>query len=174
MLTENETLNIMHSDFAVWSTAEKKDVGPGAVELTLVLPWNIGRRSVTLEGLTNAEAKRNAIGTYGDLVRGWIDERISDEAVESRAVQAAAKAEQVDSSDSVEERGRILTDASPEAQADSGPTTAYHEHADGDGGLRETLTARRIEVAAELQRADEIFDRCTRELAMIDAALEVE
>lgn len=89
-MTQSEWLSIMHHDVRLWDMAEKEEV-KGGMKLTMRdMPWGIGDAEVTLEGVSDANERRNAVGTYGAYIRGLIDNEIDDEAVEARATQAAA------------------------------------------------------------------------------------
>ncbi len=89
-MNTSEWLSIMHHDVKMWELAEKEEVR-GGLQLTMRdMPWGIGDAVVTLEGITNAIERQNAVGSYGAYIRGLIDEEINDEAVEARAKQASA------------------------------------------------------------------------------------
>jgi hypothetical protein len=91
---KREFINMLNHDMKLWDMAEESPgANPGEITKTLRgIPWGIGELEVTLSGITSADARRSAIATFADYVRGGIDERINDEAVEARAAQAAALA----------------------------------------------------------------------------------
>lgn len=82
----------MQSDMKMWDSAKTEDLGNGKIRKTIVLPYGIGETTVTLEGITDAGKRRNAVAGYGEYIRGLIDEQINDEVITSRAQQAAQAA----------------------------------------------------------------------------------
>jgi hypothetical protein len=103
-MNKQEWIDLMQSDGKLWDMAEKEMDGTN-MKLTLRgLPWGIGDAEVTLEGMDNAIAKRNAVGSYAEYIRGLIDEQINDEAITIRAAQAAAFASEDASELPVDER----------------------------------------------------------------------
>lgn len=170
VLTIEETLDMMHSDFRLWERAQKEQVG-STLSLTLVLPWGIGRRQMNLEGITNAESQRKAVSTFGEWIRSLIDEATNDEAVTSRAAAKAARAEQDDSGRSAGGLPPVPEDTGDKAEALESAGIPHQEDAFGPVGLRETLAARRAYCRERLAEADRIFDKYQEELEMIDKAL---
>lgn len=169
----NDALDIMQSDMKLWDTAEKKPIAGGKVEVTLDLPWGIGSHSVTLEGMKDAQGKRNAVGAYGEYIRGLIDEQINDEAITSRAQVAAARAEQDGSADSDSlsaDAGLRDTPVPAETNAGTGKTHEVHAQEADDFGA--TLTARGAALSDRIIRVEFDLARWKRELTGIQAALE--
>lgn len=171
-----DALDIMNSDFKLWEAATEKPLGAGVVEKTINLPWGIGETTVTLEGMNDSNKRRAAVGAYGEYIRGLINERTNDEAIESRARQAAAKAEQDDSGDSVGvDKGQPVRGGSDGAslppKTDARPSDTYEEDVADDADLRETLLARRAKVDERIGRLTEQLDTACRDLRGLDAAL---
>ena len=106
-MTEQEVLDMMNSDYKLWSKASDKELGNGVVAKTITLPWGIGEYTINMEGMDDANKRRAAVNAYGEHIRGIVNERIDDTAITSRAQVAAARSEQDDSGhgDSV---GRIV------------------------------------------------------------------
>lgn len=92
MISKAEIIGLMQSDMKMWDSAATKDLGDGKIMKTIVLPYGIGETTVTLEGITDAGKRRNAVAGYGEYIRGLIDEQINDEVITSRAQQAAQEA----------------------------------------------------------------------------------
>jgi hypothetical protein len=163
-----ETLDCMNSDYKLWSKAESQELPGGRVVKTLNLPWGIGDVVVTLEGLNDAGKRRDAVGSYGEYIRGVIEEAISEDAVTARAQQAAARTKQDDSGDSPIYSGepRVRNTAVQEtANAEAGKThqAATKEHA----GLGETLAARRLEIEDDVAYFTARRDEAERELRQL-------
>lgn len=87
---KREFLNLMNHDTKLWNMAEKVMDGSNMILTLRNVPWGIGDLEVTLEGMDNAIAKRNAVGAFAQYIRSEVDERINDEAVTARAAQDAA------------------------------------------------------------------------------------
>ena len=172
-----EILDIMNSDFKLWEAAEDEDVGPGKVNKTINLPWGIGEVTVTREGMNDAGKRRAAVGAYGEHIRGLIRDRTSDESVEARAKQAAARAELANSEDSDGVGGVEPVHGGPEAEEEvqeevtEEAARPYGPAAEQSLGLRETLTLRRAEVDDRIGILTVELDTACRELRGIDAAL---
>jgi hypothetical protein len=150
-----ETLNIMNSDFKLWERAKGTPGKDGAIIKQLDLPWGIGLTTVTMEGMNDAGKKREAVAQYGDYIRSLIRDRTDDEAVTSRAKQAAARSQLADSTDSDSVSADTgLRDEGVQAETVQGAGQAYSGNAGGIGGVREALVARRAEVVDELARID--------------------
>jgi hypothetical protein len=178
-MTKTDTFDIMQSDMKLWEKAEKFPAKGGGVSVTLNLPFGIGEHTVTMEGMNDAQGKRNAVGAYGEYIRGLIKERIDDEAVTSRAKAAAAKAEPIDSGDSL----LVSTEGVPipptQEEVDANSSEAYERNATRPVGLRETLIARRTEIDNErdyyYRRFNEAIDeikRLDRDRKAVNLALE--
>jgi len=90
-MTEQELQAILQSDMKLWDAAETTEAGNTIVK-TLNLPYGIGRKEVTLEGLDNASARRSALESFGNYIRGVIEDKIGEESVTARAIQKAARA----------------------------------------------------------------------------------
>jgi len=168
-----ELLSIMQSDMKLWDKASTEEVGPGKVVKTLDLPYGIGEYSVTLEGLNDADKRRSALASYGAHIRQIVKERIDDEAVTARAKAAAARSEQVDSGDSilVDPQGvPVAQRKTPPVQGTSG---AHEEDAEEDGDLGEALAAKGTALRERIGRAEDNLAKWKKELAMIEAALDV-
>jgi hypothetical protein len=89
-MNKQEWLDMMQHDVKIWELAEKELKG-NKITLTMRdIPWGIGDAEVTLEGIDDANSKRNAVGSYAEYIRGLIDDQINDETIELRAAQAAA------------------------------------------------------------------------------------
>ena len=165
-----QALDIMQSDMKLWDTAETEDLGEGRVTKTLDLPWGIGKLSVTLEGMTDATKRRDAVAQYGAFVRAEIEERIDDEAITSRAKAAAARAELDNSADgdSLATGGTIETgEARPLQEAGKAPSELTPYGAD----LGATLIARAAEIEGRLRALEEERDNLARDRDGIEAAL---
>jgi len=174
-----ETLDCMNSDFRLWERAESKDLGGGVVEKTITLPWGIGEVVVNLEGMNDAGKRRAAVGSYGEYIRGVIDEQTNDEAVTSRAKAAVARSELADSEDSTSvDRELGVRDEEVQEEGDEEPSQAYEEDASQPLGLRAVFVDRRLEIIARIDRAEHrraeanrTLDQLSNELKAIDAAL---
>jgi hypothetical protein len=86
-MNEKELRAILHSDMKLWDSAEEKD-GERFIEL----PYGIGRVGVSLEGIDNGQKRAAAVGSFGEYIRGRVNDAIGDESVTARAKQDAAKA----------------------------------------------------------------------------------
>lgn len=168
-----DALDLMQSDMKLWDHAEKEIVGEGRMALTLNLPWGIGQHTVTLEGLSNAQGKRNAVGAYGEHIRAVIKERIDDEAVTARARQAAARREPVDSTDSTSSSGAEPVQDQQAVQAETVQEAgqAYSQTSHTLVGSREALVAERTAVENRIGNIERTLKGLHRELRVIDAAL---
>jgi hypothetical protein len=164
-------LDMMQSDFKLWEKSETVERGDGVVEKTITLPWGIGPVSVVLEGMNNAGKRREAVGAYGDYIRGLINDRINDESVTARAQQAAARAEQDDSggSDDLDGVGVQGPQATPQADVAAGPEDKGYAEDTSDLGA--TLTARRTALRERVGRVEADLARWRRELKALDAAV---
>jgi len=162
-----ETLDIMNSDFKLWERATGEDLGGGKVTKTINLPWGIGEVTVTLEGMTDATKRRGAVSSYGEYIRGLIDEQTNDEAITSRAQVHAANAQPTDSESGADSLGggpeRVRE---PSVQEGDVPQAgqAHKEHATRPVGLREILTARKVEIDDEVEYFTERRDTSIEEL----------
>ncbi len=148
-LNEKDFLNMMQSDSKLWETAESETKGDKLVK-TIYIPWGIGETTVTLEGLDNVNGRRAAFSTYGEYIRGLVDNQISEESITARAEQAAARA-----SDSAD-RQPDTTGPSPqdtEAIFDTETVPSFE--------INGTLPANPADKLAELKR------RCTAAAAYI-------
>ena len=171
-----DALDMMNSDFSLWSKAETKELGGGKVEKTLTLPWGIGEHSIVMEGMTDAGKRRAAVGAYGDYIRTLIRERTDDEAITSRAKTAAGRAELADSNNSdgvdsgvgVREGGgqEEVQEASNEEAEE-----AYGSDATEPADLRETLASRRATLDDRIESLTRQLAVACRDLRGIDAAL---
>ena len=167
-----EILNIMNSDFKLWERAETQDLGGGKVLKTITLPWGIGVTEVTLEGMTDAEKRRQAVGAYGEYIRSVIDERINDEAITARAKQAAARAQPADSpdSDSVS-ADEGLRDERLQEETYEGAGPKDKRDAQDIAGIGADLIARRTALRERVGRVEADLTRWRRELKALDAAV---
>jgi len=167
-----DILDIMNSDFKLWEHATDTPADNGGVTKTLHLPWGIGDVTVTMEGMTDAGKKREAVGAYGNYIRQLIDERINDDAVTARAKAAAARREPADGadSDSVSPNQR-LRDAALQAPAHESASEAHERDAQGSADFGESLTARRAALRERIARVDADLTRWARELKGIEAAI---
>ncbi len=89
-LNEVELREIVQSDMKLWEKSDTQVDGT-SVTKTLTLPYGIGDFSITFEGVHDAKTKRGAVEYWGEAVREAVNDVISDEAVEARAAQAAAR-----------------------------------------------------------------------------------
>jgi hypothetical protein len=175
-----ETLDCMNSDFKLWEKAESKDLGGGVVEKTITLPWGIGEVVVNLEGMNDAGKRRAAVGSYGEYIRGVIDEQTNDEAVTSRAKAALARSELANSEDSTGVNRELgVRDEEVQEASDEEASEAYEEDVSQPLGLGEVFANRRAEIIARIDRtehrraeANRTLDQLSKELNAIDAALE--
>ncbi len=154
-------------------TADIVVVGDGGVEKTITLPWGIGEHTVTLEGMNDAGTRRGAVSTYGEYIRGLIDERINDESVTSRAQAAVGRSEQADSEDSIGVSGGLGV-RNETVQAQSGATTeeVYQESVEGPADFGDDLVARRASLDGRIEFHIGEVARLSRQLKGIDAAIE--
>ena len=170
-MNETEALAVMQSDMKLWETAATQDIGDGVVIKTLTLPWGIGDTEIRMEGLTDAIKKRGAVEQYGNYIRSLIEDQIDDEAIEARAKQAAARAEQGDSEGggSVSTGGTRNTVASGTVNAAS-TAPAYSEDVGGVIEFGATLIAQRATLRDRVGRAEANLATWRRELRALDAA----
>lgn len=172
-MDKQEALNSMNSDHRLWEKAETKDLGGGRIEKVLTLPWGIGETRVTLEGMTDAGKRRAAVSGYGEYIRGVIEEAISDDAVTARAEQAAARAKQDDSGDSIILGGEQRVRDTPVPEEVDAPADQAHQ---GDApiplGFRETLIARRIDISSQRNEHERRVRELDKELRAINSAIE--
>ena len=94
-MNESELNDALNSDMRLWDAAAKTDDGQDSISLLLDLPYGIGETSVTLQGLDNAEKRRDAIGVYGNYIRNLIENKVGDDAITSKAAYQRALAEPV-------------------------------------------------------------------------------
>ena len=167
-----DALDIMNSDFKLWERAVDTELGGGKMAKTLTLPWGIGEYTVTMEGMNNAEQRRNAVSEYGKHIRYVIDERTNDEGIVGRAQVAAARTEQDDSEDSVgSDRGVGVRDEAPLQDAREETGEACKEDAEEPEQFGADFAARRLEVESRLSQLHAAATRAERELRVIKAAL---
>lgn len=173
-MDKNEALDIMNSDFKLWERAATEDHGGGKLTKTLTLPWGIGEVSVTLEGMTDAGKRRNAVSGYGEYIRGLIDEATNDEAVTARAKAAAARIESADSKDSNGIGGgpRVHIEPPVQEKPDEEAEQAYKVDVEDSGRFRETLVAKRSEIQNELNQLERRNRQLRTELLGVNAALD--
>lgn len=164
----------MQSDMKLWEKASKEQAGGNNLKLTLDLPWGIGPYTVTMEGLKDAQAKRNAVGAYGAHIRGLIKERIDDEAITSRAKAAAARSEQASGPDrdSVSPN-QGLRDSSVPEKAVQGAGQAYSQTSSPLVGSRESLVAERAIVENGIKILESRLAQSRKELRVIDMAIAI-
>jgi hypothetical protein len=170
-LSVKDALDIMQSDMKLWERAEKNPVDGGGVALSLHLPWGIGLYTVNLEGMGDAKGRRNALGAYGEHIRGVIKERIDDESITSRAKSAAARSEQDDRRDSP--RNDRVPEPTGPATTPKGPRKAHRQTSSALISDREALIAERIEVVEAIKSANEDIRRWERELRIIKSVLSI-
>jgi hypothetical protein len=166
-----ETLDVLSSDMKLWEAAEKEDLGGGRLKLALDLPWGIGLTEVTLEGMNDAGAKRNALGSYGQYIRDLHANATSEDEISARARQRAALAEPIGGEDSVDGSAGVPKDTRPEKEAYEEAGGAYALDVGGPAGLGESLIARRAALVEEIEGLRGRLDTAERELEMIKAAL---
>jgi len=171
-LSKREAIDLMNSDMKLWDAATTVDNGKGTLVKSLDLPFGIGETNVTIEGLTDAGKKRNAVSQFGEYIRGLIKERIDDEAVTARAKAAAQKAEQDDSSDSLRDGSERVQDTRRKAPTYPPAVEAHEEDVAEDAGLGATLAARRASLVERIGRVETNLTLWRKELRGIDAALE--
>lgn len=97
-MTEQELQDILQSDMRLWETAGTKDNTGESVTKVMDLPYDIGLTEVTLQGLTDAGKRRDAVSSFGNYVRSLVDEKVGEAAElerEAKALQKAAMAEPV-------------------------------------------------------------------------------
>lgn len=170
-MTKKEVFDIMASDMKLWDAAKTDKHADGSISKTLDLPFGIGPHTVTLEGLTDAQKKRDAVTTFASYIRGLIKERIDDEAVTARAKASAARREQTDSGDSVSGSPEGVPSSVIETPPISGTGETYQTDAQGDGDFGATLTARRTAIVGRIKRVEDNLAQWKRELRGLDAAL---
>jgi hypothetical protein len=171
-LTEENIGAILHSDMKLWDSAESESVGEGKVKKTLVLPYGIGKTEVTLEGLTDGNKRRQALGQYGDYIRGVIKDRTSDDAVESRAKQAAARARPEDSDDSLREYALRAEEKEHQTEAIQSTEEAHEATAKGVIEFGEALVAQRDGLALRIRRTEDVLAKQRLEYRALAAACE--
>ena len=171
-MNKEDALDLMQSDMKLWDTA-KKQVKGNKVEVTLDLPLGIGEHTVTLEGMDNAQGKRNAVGAYGEYIRGLIDEQINDEAVTARAKAAAARSEPDDSPDGFGvDPNAGVQHAAGEAEAVQATGETHQGSDEGHADFGTTLIARESALRARVERAEANITSWNKELVGVVAALE--
>lgn len=169
-LSIQEALDIVNSDFKLWERATDTPTKTG-VSKTLVLPWGIGEVTVNVEGVHDAKTRRNAVGMYGEYIRGLVKEATDDEAVTSRAAAKAARAEQADSGDSDGVNAVGVSGRPPEEEATTDAGEAHEEAFETAPDLGADLLARRAALVTRLDRLRAEVERCEREGRGIDSAL---
>ena len=152
--------------------ATTEDNGKGTLIKSLDLPFGIGETNVTIEGLTDAGKKRNAVSQFGEYIRGLIKERIDDEAVTARAKAAAERVEQDDSADSVRDSAERVQEPVCEASPIQTTSGSYEEDAIEDVDFGTGLAARRTSLINRIGRVESDLARWRKELKGIEAALE--
>ena len=169
-LTVEEIQSIMQSDMKLWETADTEQPTPTSITKSLNLPYGIGETSVTLEGLTDAGSKKGAVAGYGDYIRNLIRDRTDDEAVEARAKQAAARAEQADIENGVYVGTAGVPSASLTQAPVQGAAQAHQEDAGEHAGIGATLIAQRAELRGRVNKAQANLATWRRELNALEAA----
>ena len=167
-----DALDIMSSDFKLWERASSEELGNGNVAKTINLPWGIGDYTVTMEGMTDATKRRDAVGAFGAHIRGVIKDRINDEAIVGRAQVAAARLERDDSAGSDGVRGLVgILDEKLQEKPDEEAEEAYQGTTKEPTDFGDDLAARRVEINGRIERlTDELAKRC-KQLRGIDAAI---
>lgn len=173
-MNKKEALGLMQSDMKLWEAASTEDVGDAAIKKVINLPWGIGEVEVTLEGLTDAGKKRSAITSYGEYIRGIIDEQINDEAITARASQKAALAG--------EDTGGIVDGSGNDSAGPRGPypgkptkvvDTEAMETLNVITAGPEAVADRAIYVREQIRKVADNLIGLKRELAGLEAYLEV-
>ncbi len=60
-MNANEFRSIMHSDQKLWDLAETIAEGPNSITKAIEIPFGIGRREVTLEGIGDAKRTTDSL-----------------------------------------------------------------------------------------------------------------
>lgn len=91
-MTKTELIDMMQSDMKLWDNAQTKEGPGGVIEKVIDLSaFGLDKEwTVRMEGITNAEQRREAVAIFGSHVRAAIKEKIDDEAVTARAAAQAA------------------------------------------------------------------------------------
>jgi hypothetical protein len=115
-VNQDELRAVIQSDFKLWEQSGTVTEG-GTITKVVDLPYGIGHYELIFEGIKNAETRRNAAAIWGQSIRDVVDSAIGDEAVTSRAAQAAARASEDDGQD-----GRLINGHQNDARSAEVPT----------------------------------------------------
>lgn len=158
---------ILQSDMKLWDAAITTEEDGSALTKVLDLPYGIGHTEVRLEGITDGAKRRDAVQSFGNYIRGVVEDAIGEESVTARAAQAAARvSEETDSG--VDGRGQL---SGPEAAQEDGQVTvpAFDVITSGHSDPSHRL--------ADLKRgvihAKAYIDKATREIAALEAYEEI-
>lgn len=167
-----EVLDLMHSDFKLWERATSEDLGEGVVAKTITLPWGIGEYTVNMEGMNDANKRREAVAAFGNHIRDVIEERIDDEAITSRAQAAAARAKQDDSGhrNADSQLVGIYDEAIQETDAEDS-TEAHQGTVEGTSSFGDDFAADRAAINGRINELTRDLARLCRQLRGIDAAI---
>lgn len=165
-MNENEFLALMQSDSKLWDYATTTHNKDGSIDKTLQIPWGIGEITVTLEGMDNVQGRRAAFNSFGDYIRGLINDKTSDDAITARAKQAAAR---------VGEKSDSLIDSTgtrpeePETIFDSETVETYD-----DPTLQIADPAARLtNLRRAIDRARKFIDSTETEMKALEAYMEI-
>jgi len=172
-LTEAAIQAIMQSDMKLWELAQTEEPTPGVIIKSLDLPFGIGPVEIRMEGITDAGSRRNAVSQFAEYVRSVIADKTDDEAVEARAIQAAARVEQRDSESSLRSSPGGVPNTRPVKETIQGAAEAQQELAEASAGLGATLATRRTTLDGLIGRAEDNLTRWRAEARALDAALAV-
>lgn len=114
-MNESELNEILQSDMRLWESAAHMKETKDSVTMVMDLPHGIGVTEVTLEGLTDATKRRDAVSAFGNHIRNIVENKIGDDAITSQAEYKRALAEPV------EEPVVVIPDAPAMVAVISGP-----------------------------------------------------
>ena len=90
-MNEQELQSILNSDMKLWDRAETIEEGTTLIKV-LDLPYGIGRTEIRLEGIDDAIKRRGALESFGEYIRGIVENKIGEESITARAQSKAALA----------------------------------------------------------------------------------
>ncbi len=164
-MNKQEFLGMMESDSKLWETAETSAEGDKVVK-TIDIPWGIGKTTVTLEGIGNVNGRRAAFSSFGEYIRGLVNDRISDDAITARAEQAAEKVSETS------DRFIAIAGTSPvttEEAFNKNPIPSFDEVGLQDQDPATRLT--KLRRGCDLARA--YIDDTTTEIKALEAYMEI-
>jgi len=114
-MNQADLQDILQSDMKLWESATQQEGKEGSLTLAIDLPYGIGIVEVTFEGIKDAGTRRGAVESWGNYIRGQVEDKTSDEAIAAKAARAKMKLD-----DAAAARGGDLSTPQPAVPAAAG------------------------------------------------------